>query len=232
MVGEVAERVLVGNGLVVDDQLVIVGEGVGDHHLQSAGIALLAVGRGVFEDEAVLADALDGGHVPELAVEADVAAVQMGHAALVFGQRQFFTVQNALAVGNAVAHAADQRAQIAAQGLIAGDVLVAEHNVADLAVAVGHVDGADDAAEVGDLHRSAGSVGEYVEVGCFAALQSAKGNFANAHDVKPPALISPIYHTSNAAAFQVAEGEKTRPLDIFSLPAYNCTYLIRRKEPI
>ena len=192
VVGEVAEGVLVGNGLVVDGKLVVIVEGVGDHDLQGAGVALLAVRGGVLEDEAVLADALDGGHVPQLAVEADVAAVQVGDAALVFGQRQFLAAHDALAVGDAVAHAADERAQIAAHGLIAGHVPVAENDVAQLALAVGHVDGADDAAVVGDLHGSAGRVGEDVEIGGFAALQSAEGYFANAHGETTSCMIFPF----------------------------------------
>ena len=107
VVGKVAQRVLVGDGLVVEDQFVVVGEGIGDHHAQRAGIALLAVGGGVLEDEAVLADALDGRHVPELAVKADVAAVQVGRSALVFGQRQFLAVQNALPLAMRLPHAAE-----------------------------------------------------------------------------------------------------------------------------
>ena len=73
MVGQVAQGVLVADGLVADHQFVVVGECVGDHHLQIAGVILLAVGRGGLENQHVLADALDGGRFPELLVEADKA---------------------------------------------------------------------------------------------------------------------------------------------------------------
>ena len=106
-----------------------------------SGIAFLAVGGCVFQDQAVFADALDRGCLPELAVKAHVAAVQMRSARFVFGKVQRRSVQRAFAVRDAVAHATDQRADIAVQRRIALDAGIAQQHVAQIAFTIGHVDG-------------------------------------------------------------------------------------------
>ena len=182
MVGQVAEGVAVADGLVADDQLVLVGEGVGDHHLQRAGIALLAVGADVLENQMILADALHRRGVPQLAVKAHVAAVQMGAAGLVLCKGQLLAVEHAFAVGDAVADATDQRAQIAVQGRVALHRGIAQHHAGDVAVAVGHVHGAQDAAEIGDFHRRTMGVGQDVQVGVTAVGRLAEGLLDDAHE--------------------------------------------------
>ena len=125
-------------------------------------------------------------------VEAVVAAVQVVFAAFVLGhliRKLPFRVN--LTGLYAVAHPADERADVAVAGQIAVYVLVAQHHVAQLAVPVGHVDGVNDAAEVGDLHRSAGGVLQDIQVGFTAAGQFAKGSLHNAH-----AEIRPFYKPS------------------------------------
>ncbi len=182
VVGQVAQGVLIGDGLVADHQLVVIGEGVGHHNVQLAGVVFLAVFGNELHDQHILADALDGGDVPQLFVEADVAAVQVGGAVFVLCQLVVNAVQGELAFADAVADAADERADVAAAGDVAVYIVVAQYNVGDVAVLVGHIDSLDDSAVVGDLNGCAGIVGQYIQVGLSAAGQLSKGLLNYAHE--------------------------------------------------
>ena len=45
--GQVDDGILVGRGLVLDDELVVIGKGVGDRDVHFAGEALFAIGRDI-----------------------------------------------------------------------------------------------------------------------------------------------------------------------------------------
>ena len=107
VVGEVDDRGLVGGGLVVDAPVAVPVERVGDLRPQRAGVAHLAVDARVVQvqaDVGARGEALD---VPHLLVEALGAAVQAVHA-VVDGELVRLAVQGELALGDAVAVAADQ----------------------------------------------------------------------------------------------------------------------------
>ena len=77
VVGQVDDRRRVGRRVVVDPQLVVVGQGVGDLDLERAGVALLAVRAGVAEPQADAVAVGDLARPPRRLVEALLAAVQV-----------------------------------------------------------------------------------------------------------------------------------------------------------
>src|SRR5437763_11864476 len=67
----------VGRGVVVEDQLVAVRQGVGDGGVQHARVALLAVPARIPQDKADRVGAVERRHVPDYFVEAPRAAVEV-----------------------------------------------------------------------------------------------------------------------------------------------------------
>jgi hypothetical protein len=81
-------------------------------------------------------------------------------------ERVLLAVESELALGDAVGVPADDRAEVGV-GLVVEVRLqraVAQHDVGQLAVAVGHVEFGEVAAEVGDLRDESVAVGQGVQV--------------------------------------------------------------------
>ncbi len=138
VVGQVQHRGFVGDGAVVDFQLVLVVQAVGDFSLQRARETHLAVRRHVGQ---LHADRISGPgffRLPESLVETLVAAVQ-GIGLVVLRNLVGLAVQTEFAARQTVAEATDGRAEVnRAVVLIALHVVEAQHDVIHLASLVGH----------------------------------------------------------------------------------------------
>ena len=121
--------------------------------LQVAGIPGLAVLGEVHEFHGVPLDAA----VPNLVREAVRAAVQVVRA-VVDRERVLLAVQRELAVLDAVREPAGHLAAARAVADVVQRVLVAEHDIVQLAVLVRDDDGDDGRADAGQLHIGAGGV--------------------------------------------------------------------------
>ena len=169
VVGEVYRGRLVGGGEVVDSQFVIVGERVGDLHLQAAGVTFLAVRARVAEGNrrAGLAPAHAGG--PNFFVDSLGAAMQM-IGIVVDGQGVFLPVENELALGDAVGHPTGCHAKVRVAVEIAFKVIVAQHDVAQCAVFVRHMHLGEHRPVGDDSGLEAVFVDQRVGFDCFAVL--------------------------------------------------------------
>nr|GEU28271.1 hypothetical protein [Tanacetum cinerariifolium] len=150
MIGQVDRRGPVGHRVEGDAQLVIGAQFVNHRGVQVAGVALLAVGAQVTENQAGRLGGAEGFGGPQAAVKTIDAAVQVV-GAVVLIQVVLLAVQRKAGIGDAVAVAADQGAEIVRFAQVGRHVVEAAHHVGQLAVAVRHVDFGDDAAEVEDL---------------------------------------------------------------------------------
>lgn len=170
VVGEVEDRSLVGGGLILDLQCVIVGEGVGYLHLNVAGIAVLAV-RTLGGELYVLLIELVG--LPDTVVESDGAAAVQAVGAIVDRELVALAVKGELPLGDTVAVATDEGTEVAALCtvlLVVGDVVMAEAYVAQCVLLVGHHDADDAAAEVGEAYLHAVLIGQDIEC-CAVGLE-------------------------------------------------------------
>ena len=136
VVREVDDRTAVGRGLVCDDEAVVVGQLVGHRNLQVPGVSLIAVGREAGQYD-LLRRHLDD--IPHNHVEALGTAVQ-AVGAVVQGQRILLPVERKAPCGDTVAVTADGGAEEPLSGLIdvSAEVVVPQHDVREIAVAVGH----------------------------------------------------------------------------------------------
>ena len=158
VLGEVDGGLLVGDGLILDPPDVFRSKRVGDLGFDFAGKSLVAVGARGGEDYADIVAVLEGLGVPDLGVPAGRAAVQAaGNAAglVVGGQTVGDAVNDEETVGNAVAVAADDGAEIGIDGLVAGDIVEAQGAVLGFAVLVRQIEADDFAAVVYDIHDHA-----------------------------------------------------------------------------
>ena len=155
---------LIGCALIVNDDFVVLGEGVHHSHGQFAGEAFLVVGGDIAEHEAVAVDLLS---IPYAGVEACGTAVQVV-GAVVDGQVVLLAVEGELAVADAVALATYEGGE---EGLgrahAVVNVVVSLNHVGIVAVAVGHHNSYECAAIVGDGHFHTVFVGQEEEVGGF-----------------------------------------------------------------
>ncbi len=138
-------RRLIGGRGVVDNQLVVVGEAVDHSHLQVAGIAFFAVGADPREAERILAQDL---RLPQVLVEPSRAAVKVV-GAVVRRQGVRLLVDREAPLRDAIAVSADDRPEERMAFQVPVDRVEAEHDVADGAVSVRHLQRRDDAA-IGD----------------------------------------------------------------------------------
>ena len=144
VVGEVERRLLVRFGVVSDLEFAIL-EGVGDGDGKIAGVVFFAVGGEDGELQLVAVHFVR----PDLLVEAHFAAVEVV-AAVVAVKVVRRAVDGELALADAVAEAADERAQVPAVVFVPRHVVIAEDDVGGLAVLIGHDDALHDAAVVED----------------------------------------------------------------------------------
>ena len=135
MVGEVAERQLVGCSLVVETNLIVVGQLVAHLNLEGAGEAFFAIGAGIAENESLIVDLLG---IPNDLVESLGAAMQ-AVGAIVECELIFFATESELGTSDAIAITADG----SAEGWLGTinktvDAVHAQYDVGKNAIAVGH----------------------------------------------------------------------------------------------
>ena len=176
---QVTGRGFVGGGQIFDDQLVVVRQFVRYLNLQVSWITLFHVLGQIAQFQAAPAVANNGLGVPNDLVETDHAAVQVVFV-VVFGQRVCFVSDGELTFGDSVAVTPDDRAEV---GLvdrvdIVFHTIVAKRDIAHLAVSVGHDDGSDGRAVVGDLDRHARLVGQCVELDTVEVVDRGFGQRA------------------------------------------------------
>ena len=135
MVGEVAERQLVGGSLVVEANLIIIGELVAHLYLEGAGEAFFAIGTGIAEHERLIVDLLG---IPNYFMEALGTAMQ-AVGAIVECELIFFATESELGTSDSIAITADG----CAEGWLGTinktvDAVHAQYDVGKYAIAVGH----------------------------------------------------------------------------------------------
>ena len=148
---------LVGDGRVVDAQIVVVVEHISDGDREIARIAHVAVRReqSQFDADGVGRFDLRGG--PHPLVKTLRAAMQ-AVGTVIDRQMVRLAVERELALGDAIAVAADQGSEIGVGVEVAVEIVEAERNVVDLAVLVGNLDRLDRAAIGDDVHLHAVAV--------------------------------------------------------------------------
>ena len=174
VLGQVDDRVLVRRGFDLQPEFVVVGERVHDVRREGAGKAFLAVRADVAHRHG---GTLRRGllvRLPDALVETARPAVQ-GVGPVIGRHVVFPAVQRERAPGDAVGIAADERSEKGAALQIRGREVIlqpveAQHHVAELAVAVGHLERDDDAAVIGDAGLAAAGVTQGVDLhgGSFA----------------------------------------------------------------
>ena len=112
-------------------------------YVEFPGVVFFTVGRSQVETKLVPHDLV----IPDLFVEADLAAVQV-IAAVVAVKLILHAVDRQLALSDAVAESSDERTQIPAVIFISGDVVIPEDHIRRRAVLGGYDDALDDPPEV------------------------------------------------------------------------------------
>ena len=150
VVGEVAERGLVGGGQIVDTELILLGEGIGHGDIEITREAVLAVGeRHVHHQHAVVG----AHHIPHHTVGAEFATMK-GVLTIVLGQLVFDVVQDKGASGNTVGATAHHGTEIALASIVEVlvDIVVTQHHIVHVAFDIGSPQRHHTSAIVGDLH--------------------------------------------------------------------------------
>ena len=157
----------------LNPQFAVRRERVGGFGRDLAWIALVAGGRDHLEVDRrpLLGDPWR--RLPELLVEAGHAAVKMV-GLVVRRQRVGLAVEFEPAGGDAVGHAAADRAEVGMLGRIPVERIEAEHDVERLAILPGHVQAREDRTKVGDGRLPASRHLERVEVRLAAIGQTAE----------------------------------------------------------
>jgi len=147
VMGQIAEGGSIGGSPVVDDQLVIVGEGVADGDREAAGVAFLAGGAGVTELDTGT-DVVDKRFTPpEFFVKADRTTVQMMRS-VVGGQLVFFAVEGENTSGNAIGTPANVGPEVRVALQIVLEFVKTQDDVGELTLLIGDVDFRNNAAVV------------------------------------------------------------------------------------
>ena len=178
VVGQVHRRGLIGHRVESNTQFVIVAQLVDGGDFRGAGITLVASDAQVSQDQAHRFRRVEGFGFPQLAVEAIGAAVQVIDA-VVHVQLVGHAVQREAAIGDAVAIAANQRAEVMRLAEVGFSIVEAVADISQHAVAVRHVQFGDHAAKVADPGDHAVGVGQGVEGGFAAVRQFAKWGFGD-----------------------------------------------------
>ena len=178
VVGEVHGCRLVSGGVVVNRELVIVREQVGDFHFEGAGITLINVGAGMPKRNAGIVTPDDRSGFPHDFIETLVAAVEVSvdvFVRVVDDEGVVGAVEGERAVGDAIAVTTDEATEVRRLVFVVGDVVEAEVDVGELAVTVWRYE-ADDRSAVGhDVGGEPVAIGEGVELDGFAGLSLAEG---------------------------------------------------------
>ena len=156
VLGQVDRGRRVGNGVVVDDQLIVVGEPIGDRDIERTWVAFLAVRAPVGESNLVRPK---GFATPKHLVEASIATVQMV-GVVVRGQGANRPVDGEATSGDAVRIASDHGTEVRAVAKVAVERVVAQSDVGKLTVAIGHLDGLQDGAVLDGSYLEAVGVGQ------------------------------------------------------------------------
>jgi len=138
VLGQVHDRGPIGARGVVDAQRALARQRVDGVDLDGAGVTFLAVAAHVAQRQRRFGAVAGGGHRPRNGVEAAGAAVQVV-GPVVLRELEDAIADGQLAARDAIAVAADQRAQKRSVVEVAGRFVEAEHDVNRAAVAVGHL---------------------------------------------------------------------------------------------
>ena len=176
VIGQIHRRGRIGGRDVVHAQGIAVNGRIGHRHFQGAGVTLFASGAAVMQLQGLAIGGGQGFGLPQNFVEAHLATVEVtGHAAgfVVGGQGCGHTVEGEAALGNAVAVAADEAAEVGRAGAVALQVVKAEDHVTGLPTAIGNLEADHGAAVITDAHRHARVRVEGVQVDGAAIGQGA-----------------------------------------------------------
>ena len=180
MAGQVDDGLLVGGCHVFDNQFVIVVESVDNRNLHFARVAFFTIGAHILQHECLVVH-LQG--FPHLGVEAFLAAVERV-GTIVDRQIVFLAVQLELTLANAVAVASDEGGEIGFRAVYhALDGVVTLNHIAHVAVFVGHHDGDQCSAIVGDGHFVTQAVLQDVEIRLFSVYCGLEIFFSQATNV-------------------------------------------------
>ena len=113
------------------------GQSIRHAYIEPARIALLAIGADIAQRHGGLSAILDRADLPELLVETVQPAVQRVRA-VVGRELKRLAVEPEARIGNAIGVAADRGAEEAASAEIAGEIVMAEHDVVAAAVRIRH----------------------------------------------------------------------------------------------
>ena len=165
VVGEIEHCGLVGSGLVGNLQCVVVGQGIGNLHVDIAWEAVLTIGAGGGECHVLVVRLLS---VPYSIVESYLSTAVQSVAVIVQGKLVRLSVEGELPLGNAVAIASDERTEVATLCSILdviADGVMSQTHIIHLAVLARHPDAHDAAAKVGEANLHAVLVLQHVEAG-------------------------------------------------------------------
>src|SRR5262249_45646029 len=142
---EIDDRRLIGRSFVLDAQLVVRCECVGDSCRKRSGIALISIRTGVTEPYAYVFSVPKWLAAPHDLVESFHAAVQMIRT-VVGGKLERSAVDREASRRDTVAVAADNRSEVRRGAQIAIERVKAEDDVVEMVRAIGRLERHDDAA--------------------------------------------------------------------------------------
>src|SRR4029077_7805727 len=164
VIGEVENGGLVSFSRVLDLELIGIGERVGDVDSQRGGIALFTVGADIREAHGLSLSVFRGRGLPNSAVETNLAAVERVRG-VVDVEMIFLAIESELAIGDAVAVAADGGAEVRMRiAYVALELVEAKNDVAEFAILIGNEELRDEGAITNDSDCSAVTAVESVGV--------------------------------------------------------------------
>ena len=175
VLGHVERGCLVGRGAILDAPDVFGGDRINDLGVDLAGEAAFAVREGLREHGAHVVAILELLVVPDVRIPAALAAVEVGMVVgVILIEDVIDAVERELAVGDAVADAADDRAEVGVGLLPAGNVVEPDRHILEFAGGVGDEQANDLAARVGDLHHEAAFAAKREQAGLLAVFRRAE----------------------------------------------------------
>ena len=178
VVGKVHRRGLCGGGLVINAQLVGIGECVSDFDAEVAGVALLAIGAGEGKGDGLFP--ASGGGFPNLFTQCFVVAAVEVVGVVVYGEGVLGAVDREFPFRNAIANAAGCAAKVLiAIAFVTAHVVKAIDDVDEIAVLVRHVHFHQRGSVSGHLGDEAVLILECVNLRRLATLRGAEGRLRN-----------------------------------------------------